>query len=217
VATGNRIGIANLLLASVAFFISFFSFTLANAAPVDGKSIFTTTCIACHGSKGEGNSVVGAPNIGGMDATYVTRQLNNFASGLRGTAPNDNYGAQMRAAIAVLKTDADRAAVAGYIASLAKVKSPASVKGDLAHGSTQFNAVCSSCHEARAQGNLQMGAPSLQGLDPTYLERQLLAFRSGTRGANPNDKSGSLMKLGASMLPDTQSVHDVVAYIMTLK
>jgi cytochrome c553 len=172
--------------------------------------------MACHGLKGEGNANIGAPNIAGMDAVYVTRQLNHFAAGVRGAAPNDGYGAQMRAAASLLKTDADRQAMAGYIAALAKVPSRVAYKGAINNGSTQYNAVCSSCHEARAQGNQQMGAPALIGLDPNYMERQIMAFREGRRGAHPDDKQGALMKVGASMLPDTQSVHDVIAYILTL-
>jgi len=206
-------------LFGAAFFCTF-SFASAYtyaASTVDGKTVFTTTCFACHGSKGEGNSKIGAPNIAGMDATYVTRQLSSFASGSRGAASNDSYGAQMRAAVAVLKTDADRAAVASYISSLAKIKSPGAYTGDLKNGSTQFNAVCSSCHESRAQGNQQMGAPSLTGIDPTYLERQVMAFRNGTRGADKDDRTGGLMRVGANMLPDTKSVHDVIAYINNLK
>jgi cytochrome c oxidase subunit 2 len=205
------------LFAAVLFFLIAESPQFASAATVDGKTIFTTTCIACHGSKGEGNVKIGAPNFAGMDATYLTRQLANFSSGLRGAAPNDSYGAQMRASVAVLKTDADRAAVAAYITSLQKVPSNTVIKSDLANGRTQFNAVCSSCHESRAQGNLQMGAPNLQGLEPAYIERQVLAFRNGTRGANPADKPGALMKVGASMLPDDKSAHDVAGYITTLK
>ena len=195
---------------------TFFS-PISHAAATDGKAIFNGTCIACHGSKGEGNSKIGAPNIAGMEASYIQRQLAHFSSGLRGSAPNDSYGAQMRASVAVLKTDADRAAIASYIASLPQVKPSASYSGNLSKGSTQFNAVCSSCHGSRGQGNPGMGAPSLIGVEPQYLERQINAFRSGQRGANPDDKQGGLMKVGASMLPDAGSVRDVVAYIATLK
>lgn len=191
------------------------SFAAVHAA--DGKTIFSSTCVACHGSKGEGNSKIGAPNIAGMDAVYLQRQLTHFSSGARGAAPSDSYGAQMRAAVTVLKTDADRAAVASYVASLVQVKSSTPFNANLSKGSTQFNAVCSSCHGSRGQGNQQMGAPSLVGIDPLYLERQITAFRSGQRGANPDDKTGGLMKVGASMLPDAGSVRDVVAYITTLK
>jgi len=189
----------------------------APALAVDGKTIFAATCIACHGAKGEGNPKIGAPNIAGMDAAYVTRQLSNFSTGLRGTAPNDTYGAQMRGAVQVLKSDADRQAIAAFIAAMPKVRSVTDLKANLANGSTQFNAVCSSCHESRAQGNVQMGAPSLVGLDAVYMERQILAFRAGVRGYHKDDRAGALMKVGATMLPDTKSVHDVVAYINTLK
>jgi len=207
------------LLCGVAF-ISLFGQVPGAAA--DGKAIFTTTCIACHGSKGEGNTKIGAPNIAGMDATYVGRQLSNFISGIRGSSPNDSYGAQMRASVGVLKSEADRIAVAAYIASLAKIRSTNEYKANdakvnMANGSTQYNAVCSSCHESRAQGNAQMGAPSLVGVDPTYLERQVLAFRDGTRGAHKDDKQGALMRVGATMLPDIKSAHDVIAYINNLK
>jgi cytochrome c oxidase subunit 2 len=193
----------------------FNSYSDAHAA--DGKAIFSSTCIACHGSKGEGNANIGAPNIAGMDATYVQRQLTHFSSGVRGGSPNDSYGAQMRAAVAVLKTEADRVAVASFVASLVQVKASTPYSANISKGSTQFNAVCSSCHGSRGQGNAQMGAPSLVGIAPQYLERQIMAFRSGQRGTNPEDKTGGLMKVGASMLPDTGSVRDVVAYIATLK
>jgi len=194
-----------------------FSLISASVLASDGKALFTTTCFACHGAKAEGNSKIGAPNIAGMDAAYLTRQLNNFSIGIRGSAAADSYGAQMRGAVAALKTDADRAAVAAYVAGLPKVRANAEVKANLSNGSTQFNAVCSSCHEGHAQGNLQMGAPGLVGMDPAYMERQVLAFRDGTRGAHKDDKNGALMRVGANMLPDAKSVHDVVAYINSMK
>lgn len=195
----------------------FLALVSVQARATDGKSIFSSTCIACHGSKGEGNAKIGAPNIAGMDAAYLTRQLSNFSAGIRGASAGDNYGAQMRAVVTALKTDVDRIAVAGYVASLTKVRSAVQIKGNLANGSTQFNAVCSSCHEGHAQGNVQMGAPGLVGLEPVYLERQVLAFRDGSRGAHKDDKNGALMRVGATMLPDTKSAHDVAAYINTLK
>ncbi|PRC91866.1 c-type cytochrome [Solimicrobium silvestre] len=202
--------------AALTCFVSLFTAHSGSASAADGKALFSTTCIACHGSKGEGNTVIGAPNIAGMDAPYLTRQLSNFSAGIRGTAASDNYGAQMRAAVAVLKSDADRVAVASYVASLPKIKATSTFKANLTNGSTQFNAVCSSCHGSRAQGNTQMGAPALPGTDPVYLERQITAFRSGTRGAHKDDKTGGLMRVGANMLPDALSVHDVVGYINTL-
>lgn len=208
------LGCSVMLLASA---VALFASGAASAAAVDPKAVFSSTCMGCHGAKGEGSATMGAPNIAGMDATYVARQLNHFANGQRGTATNDSYGAQMRGAVTQLPTEADRQAMAVYVAGLPKVAAKVSYQGVLSKGSTQYNAVCSSCHEARAQGNAQMGAPALTGLDPRYMERQIMAFREGRRGTHPDDRQGALMKVGASMLPDTASVHDVIAYIMTIK
>ncbi len=185
------------------------------AAP-NGKTLFLS-CSACHGQAGEGNAALGAPNIAGVDAWYVERQLNNFSSGIRGAGAGDKFGALMRGAVAVLKSDAERNAVATYISSLTKTKSPAAAKADLVNGSTQFNAICSSCHGSHGHGNQALGAPNLVGVDPIYMERQIAAFRSGARGAHKDDKWGAQMRVGAGMLPDSKSVRDVIAYIGTLK
>ena len=56
-------------------------------------------CAACHGSKGDGDPAFNAPRIAGLDAVYLARQLRNFRDGIRGAAPDDQYGNQMRAAI----------------------------------------------------------------------------------------------------------------------
>lgn len=188
------------------------------AAP-NGKTLFLS-CSACHGQAGEGNAAIGAPNIAGADTWYVERQLNNFSSGIRGAGAGDKFGALMRGAVTVLKSDAERNTVSTYISSLPKTKSPAALKADLVNGSTQFNAICSSCHGSHGHGNQALGAPNLVGVDPVYMERQITSFRSsgnGARGAHKDDKWGAQMRVGAGMLPDTKSVRDVIAYIGTLK
>ena len=43
----------------------------------DGRAQFVS-CIACHGSKGEGNTTLGAPAIAGQDAAYLQRQLQHL-------------------------------------------------------------------------------------------------------------------------------------------
>jgi cytochrome c553 len=190
--------------------------TALAARAADGKALFIT-CQACHGAKGEGNRQLGAPNIGGMDAWSVEHQLNNFADGLRGTASGDGYGAQMRVAVKVLATPADRAAVATYIASLPRSVPLANVKGDLTNGSNYYNAVCSACHNATGYGNKAMNVPRLAGIDSAYLNRQFAAFRAGTRGYHKDDKLGRQMRAATAMLPDAKTEQDVLAYITQLK
>lgn len=186
------------------------------ALAADGKALFSS-CGACHGLAGEGNTQIGAPNIAGMEPWYLERQLANFAAGLRGTSKGDSLGAQMRAAASVLKTESERNTVAQYVAALPKKKSTVSLKADLSNGSTQFNAVCSSCHGSHGRGNQALGAPNLLGVNPVYQERQILAFRNNLRGGHKDDKWGLQMRVGAGMLPDDKSVRDVLAYIATLK
>lgn len=193
-------------------------FTLASfaARAADGKALFIT-CQACHGAKGEGNRQLGAPNIGGMDAWSIERQLNNFASGLRGANSGDGYGAQMRVAVTNVATPADKAAIAAYVATLPRAPVANAIKGDLSNGSTYFNAVCSACHGAGGLGNQSMNVPRLAGIDTSYLARQFAAFRSGARGYHKDDKFGRQMRAAAGMLPDAKTDQDVMAYIGSLK
>ena len=188
-----------------------------SAKPADGKTLYTS-CAACHGAKGEGNRALGAPNIAGMDAWYLTAQLENFASGKRGTKAGDTYGAQMRAASAPANTQANRAAIVVYVSKMPKIlmATKANGKANLANGSTQYNALCSACHNANGKGNQSLGAPRLAGIDNVYLDRQFNNFRIGLRGYDASDKHGKQMAAISKML-DAKNQPDVLAYISTLK
>ena len=59
-----------------------------------GKELYTT-CVYCHGAKGEGVWSTNAPRLAGMNDWYLARQLRGFKGGLRGRHPQDYYGAQM--------------------------------------------------------------------------------------------------------------------------
>jgi cytochrome c553 len=188
----------------------------------DGKALFAS-CADCHGTRAEGNPKLGAPNIAGMPVWYLSRQLESFATGRRGGDKSDAYGNQMRAAVKVLSSENQRALVAQYIATLPPQLSSTGRQGgaaDLAklvNGRSQFNAICSSCHGGGGRGNQTLGAPSLIGLDAAYVERQMIAFRDGTRGSHPDDKWGAQMRIGAGMLSNATQVRDVSIYASTLK
>lgn len=53
-------------------------------------------CVACHGAKGQGNKVIGAPPLAGASDYYLLRQLEDFKKGWRGTNPKDIGGQTMR-------------------------------------------------------------------------------------------------------------------------
>lgn len=149
----------------------------------------------------------------------MAKQLEDFNAGRRGTHKTDTYGAQMRAAAAALKTPAERQSVATFVAALPRTSPPPAPKStaNLSNGKTQFNALCSACHNASGKGNPALAAPRLAGTDPVYLARQLHNFRSGVRGTHPADKMGKQMAAISKMLPNDDAERDVIAYIQTLK
>lgn len=185
----------------------------ASSLASDGKSLYAA-CAPCHGARGEGVAATGAPNIAGLAAWYLERQLVNFKSGLRGRQPGDTYGAAMANAPA-LASDADRAAVSEYVAALAPA--PAAAAPGNTNGRNYFNAICSACHGSNGLGNRALGAPRLAGISPAYLARQLAAFKSGRRGAQAGDKLGAQMRAITAMMPDARTEQDVIAYAAGLK
>lgn len=189
------------------------------ASGADGKALYGS-CAACHGQRAEGNAALGAPALAGLQDWYLKAQLEAYTLGRRGYAAGDAYGTQMRAMAKTLPGAAERAAVSAYIAKLPPPK-PAAVKPPgkdaLANGSTQYNALCSSCHGAKGQGNQPLGAPRLAGQNTAYLARQLAAFRNGQRGAKADDKLGKQMAMMSKLLPAGKAEQDTLAYIATLK
>jgi cytochrome c553 len=83
-----------------------------------GETLYAT-CSACHGMAGEGNQLFDAPALTGQSDWYMLRQLQNYRAGIRGSAPGDVAGAQMKAAAGVLQTGNNIRDVVAYINSLA--------------------------------------------------------------------------------------------------
>lgn len=189
------------------------------AGAADGKALYAP-CAACHGQRGEGNPALGAPVLAGLQDWYLKSQLEAFALGRRGYAAGDTYGVQMRTMAKTLPGAAERAAVSAYIAKFPTLAATPSKKPDraaLANGSTQYNALCSSCHGSNGLGNQALAAPRLAGQNSAYLARQLAAFRNGQRGAKPNDKFGKQMAMMSKLLPAGKAEQDTLAYIASLK
>ncbi|MCG8433338.1 MAG: cytochrome c4 [Gammaproteobacteria bacterium] len=82
-----------------------------------GKAAYAP-CAACHGPTGLGNTALNAPRLAGQHDWYIVRQLKDYKSGIRGTHPDDTYGAQMRPMAMTLATDEAINDVAAYINTL---------------------------------------------------------------------------------------------------
>jgi len=183
------------------------------AASVDGDFL---QCASCHGAQGQGNAALGAPNLSGQTAEYITRQLLQFRAGQRGSA--DAQGRQMQAMSQALK-DGQVENLAQYIAAL-PVSMPSTgaqptealPEADLARGASYYQAKCGGCHGGKAQGNPAFQAPRLAGLELGYLKRQYEHFLAATRGSN--DRYGKQMQFMAKTMTDKTLQNDVFVYIL---
>lgn len=180
-----------------------------------GKALYAV-CAGCHGAQGEGNPALHAPKLTGQNDWYLTRQLQNYKLGARGTHEKDVYGKTMAPMAATLVDDAAIANVVAYIGTLPNTPAPATVAGRASAGKTDY-VTCAACHGAEAQGLWSTNAPALAGMSDWYLVTQLKNFKQGIRGAHAKDGYGPQMASMTGMLTDEQAIADVVAYINTLR
>ena len=183
-----------------------------------GKALYRN-CLQCHQKDAGGSDLAQAPNLSGMGAWYLEAQIIKFRDGVRGAHPDDVEGLKMRPMARTLTSTDDIRVVAQYIGSLPPVapKPTKAVNANPERGRALFQTTCVTCHGDKAQGNETMGAPRLAGHYDWYLVSQLNKFRSGIRGADPADTTGSQMRAMAMSLPDEQAVRVVAAYVSSLK
>jgi len=195
-----------------------------------GKTSYAT-CVACHGLEGEGNKILNAPKIAGLQDWYIARQLKSFKKGVRGSHEKDVYGMQMRPMAMALADDDTINNVALYVSTFKEKAQPAitqtakisnaepdsvSVTSSTENGKTLYG-VCASCHGADGGGNKALNAPRISGQKTWYIARQLTNFKSGIRGSHEKDIYGQQMRPMSMTLANDQMVADVSAYVSTLK
>lgn len=77
-------------------------------------------------------------------------------------------------------------------------------------------AACASCHGDTGLGQANIAAPNIAGLPAWYVESQLVKYRSGIRGAHPDDLEGLRMRPMSRQMMDEGEVKAVAAYVATL-
>ena len=166
-------------------------------------------CEGCHGAHGEGMAAKGNPRLAGQAAGYLTKQLDDFASGRR-TSP-------VMTPLAKSLTEQQRSDVASYFASLATPYETALGPADAAllergrllarsgDESKQLQA-CANCHGPGGSGEL-FATPYLEGQSATYLATTIKEWKSGARANDP----GKQMVVVARRLDD-RDIAAVAAY-----
>ena len=187
----------------------------AAAVEPSGELLFANYCSPCHGDDGAGKAELEAPNLTGLPAWYVERQVHSFRARLRGGEFDDIAGLRMQPMAMTLSNDAEVEAVSTYIAGLASADVEVTLAGDAEKGK-MFYGTCAACHGADGSGNEVLNAPPINNQADWYLLTQLEHFKSGLRGTNSKDVFGAQMRPMAMILPDEQAMLDVIAYIQTL-
>ena len=182
----------------------------------NGKTKFIV-CEGCHMQTGSGSKEIGAPRIAGQNPWYENRQLHNFKAGIRGTKPEDTFGAVMRPMALTLTTDQDIVDVIAYFDTLTPEILPQTIQGgDVAKGK-EIYAICAVCHGDDGKGIEVLSAPRVAGIPDWYLDRQIRNSDAGIRGTHEQDifgrQMGVIQKL---MLENDQAILDVISHINTL-
>ena len=81
---------------------------------------------------------------------------------------------------------------AWYAAQPTYAETLARPQGDPVAGQAQY-AVCVACHGPEGKGMLVMNSPKIAGQEDWYLRRQLNYYKTGARGAHPQDTFGQQM------------------------
>ncbi|MDR0780378.1 MAG: c-type cytochrome [Pseudomonadales bacterium] len=100
-------------------------------------------------------------------------------------------------------------------ALISLVSTGAMAAGDKAKGQALYT-TCAACHGQNGEGQEALNAPKLAGQEEWYVVRQLQNFKTGVRGASPQDVFGMQMAPMSQLLTDDQAMEDVAAYVKSL-
>lgn len=171
------------------------------AIATQGNGAGALACATCHGADGKGNSAAGFPDIAGLNAGYLEKQLHDYASGARKSSIMQPFAKAL--------SNKDIQAVTAYYQSLEtpdtdinhQAPDPDNEGEWLAMRGDWDNNIpaCNQCHGPNGMG-VGDAFPAIAGQHASYLKAQLVAWRKGGRDNDPNH----LMKGIADRLSEQQ-------------
>lgn len=173
-----------------------------------GSKLAAKHCAACHGANGQG-ATTDFPSLAGQNEKYLSKQLRDFASGVRDSSVMDSKAAVL--------SECSIRAVSRFYQSQKPVVNPAKDPMLANAGAFVYERgnpytglpACVSCHGTGARGNAEL--PRLAGQNPLYIERQLKKFVDRSR----IDES-AVMNVIASRMSEME-MKAVVEYLGALK
>jgi len=143
----------------------------------NGRQLFKTYCITCHGPEGWGVAGSGYPQIAGQLKDVIIKQLADFRAGNRDNPIMRSFSSRRS-----LGGPQEIADVAAYVSSLPMT--PRNDKGfnlRLEEGKRIYDELCADCHGERGEGDPKKHVPRIQGQHYSYLMRQFNWIRNGRR------------------------------------
>jgi cytochrome c553 len=191
---------------ALAFLILLLAAPAVQAGPLDHPGYAKAfTCSACHGFGGNSRSET-MPVLAGMNAAYLKKALQDYASGKRVSPEMEPYS---KMAIQLGVDD-----VAGYFAAQTKQPTPIAVDpAAVARGRTASQQ-CVTCHGPAGKGDPAKNIPDLSGQPAGYLQSQMALFKIDRR--SPGDEPLKAMKALMKGLADNQ-IADLAAYYSSLR
>lgn len=98
---------------------------------------------------------------------------------------------------------------------LSACQSPSPDKASLKYSEELYDG-CAPCHGESGEGNPDVGAPAIGGLERWYVKAQLRKFKEGQRGWHIDDAPGKRMLPMAMVLNTDEKVDVVSAYVASL-
>ena len=89
-----------------------------------GEDYYVNICSACHSGNGQGNDALGAPALAGINDWYLKSSYQSYLEGVRGSHPEDFYGAQMARLAPALSKGDDVDDVIAFITTLPPRRTP---------------------------------------------------------------------------------------------
>ena len=185
---------------------------LARADPEQGRQLAQSgkpgagvqACVACHGQQGIATTAGNFPNLAGLSADYLAKQLADYRDGTR-TQPLMNT-------IAKGLSPAEAAHLAQYYAGLrppplARPQGPEAARAlDVRGDNARALPACANCHGLGGRGEGAL-LPRLAGQPERYFIEQMNAFRNGQRR---NDDVGVMRAFAQRLTP--QEIEALAAY-----
>ena len=75
---------------------------------------------------------------------------------------------------------------------------------------------CKTCHGEKGEGRAYIAAPAIAGLPTWYVESTVKKFRTGLRGAHPDDVEGLRMRPMSRQMASELEVRTVSAYVAAM-